>query len=133
MTRVFVDTSALVALLDGDDPRNPLVRTAFAEHRDDELVTHGYVVAESLAVIRRRLGIEAAIALLDDVLPTIELLPVDLPLHVEAQRRYRAALPSGILLVDQISLAVIARDEIAVALVLDSDFATPGLRTIPEA
>ena len=131
MTRVFVDTSALVALLDADDPRNSLVRTAFAEHRDDELVTHGYVVAESLAVIRRRLGIEAAIALLDDVLPTIELLPVDLPLHVEAQRRYRAAMPSAISLVDRMSLALIAREQIATALVLDSDFASPDLQTIP--
>ena len=131
MTRVFVDTSALVALLDGDDPRNLSVRTAFAEHRDDEPVTHGYVVVESLAVIRRRLGIEAAIALLDDVLPSIQLLPVDLPLHVEAQRRYRAALPTGVSLVDQISLAVIARDEIPLALVVDSDFASPDLQIIP--
>lgn len=131
MIRVFVDTSALIALLDADDARHGPVRAAFADHHDDELVTHGYIVAESLAVIRRRLGVDAAIALLDDVLPTIELLPVDLALHVEAQHRYRAALPSAVSFVDRVSLGLIEREAITTALVLDRDFASPGLATIP--
>lgn len=131
MTRTFVDTSALIALLDADDPRHGPVRTAFADHREDEFVTHGYVVAESLAVVRRRLGVDAAIALLDDVLPTIGLLAVDNDLHAEALRQYRAALPSATSFVDRVSLALIERESIPTALVLDPDFATAGLETIP--
>jgi len=131
VNRVFVDTSALLALLDGDDLRHEGVRAAFAQRADDDFVTHGYVVAESLAVTRRRLGIEGVVALMDDVLPSIEVLPVDLELHAEAQRRYRAALPSGVSFVDRISLTLIEREEITMALVLDPDFARAGLEVLP--
>ncbi|MBI3746887.1 MAG: PIN domain-containing protein [Chloroflexi bacterium] len=131
MSRVFVDTSALLALLDADDPRQPDVVAAFAAHRDDEL-THGDAVAESLAVARRRFGVEGTVALLDDVLPPIALLHVDPELHEAARQAYRTAQPSATSFVDRVSLAVIARDGIAAALALDPDLAAPGLTLSPE-
>ena len=87
MTRVLVDTSALLAFLDADDPRHRAVVDTFAKLAGDEMLTHGYVVAESLAVTRRRLGLGATISLLDEVLPALEILPVDGALHDTAQRR----------------------------------------------
>jgi len=54
-----VDTSALIALLDRADPRHEAVRSTFLDLADRELVTHGYVVAETLAVARRRFGVVA--------------------------------------------------------------------------
>ena len=131
MTRVFVDTSVLVAFLDADDPRQAQVVTAFADLTNDDLVTHGYVVAESLAVIRRRLGVEAAVSLIDDVLPTIELLAVDADLHRRAQLRYRNALPSAISFVDHVSFSIIEQERITAAFVLDPDFGVTGARLIP--
>jgi uncharacterized protein len=131
VTRVFVDTSALLALLDRADPRHTEVRSAFAELSDAELVTHGYVVAESLAVARRRFGVDGAIALLDDVLPIVEIVPVEPELHRRVQDRYRASLPSGISFVDQVSFAVIERDGLDAALATDADFRTTGVRLIP--
>jgi predicted nucleic acid-binding protein len=132
VTRILVDTSVLLALLDADDPRQVAVRNAFADQTDNELVTHGYVVAESIAVARRRLGVEGVIILLDDVLPAIELVEVDAATHATAQARYRASLPSGTSYVDQVSLAVIERDGIDTVLVLDPDFVRPGLTIIPD-
>jgi hypothetical protein len=41
VTRVSVDTSALLALLDRADPRHAAVRDAFAGLRDAELLTKG--------------------------------------------------------------------------------------------
>ena len=131
MSQILVDTSALLALLDADDPRQAAVRATFAQHPDDDLVTHGYVIAESIAVARRRLGVDGVVALLDDVLPAIDLLQVDAATHATAQARYRASLPSGTSFVDQVSLAVIERDGIDTVLVLDPDFARPGLTVIP--
>ena len=131
VTRILVDTSALLALLDGDDPRQDDVKAAFAEHRDSDLVTHGYFVAESLAVARRRLGVDATISLLDDVLPAIEVLPVDADLHAAAQRLYRASLPSATSFVDRVSLELMARDGITVALALDDDLASAGGMVLP--
>lgn len=131
MTRVLVDTSALLAFLDADDPRHEVVVTTFAQLTDDELLTHGYVVAESSAVTRRRLGVEATIALLDDVLPTIAVLPVDSALLAGALRRYRAALPTSVSFVDHVSLAVAEREEISIAFALDPDLVATGLSLIP--
>ena len=131
MSRILVDTSALLALLDADDPRHDAVRAAFAEHPDDDLVTHGYVIAESIAVAGRRLGIDGVISLLDDVLPAISVLPVDSATHATAQTRYRAALPSGVSFVDQVSFVVIEREAIDTVLGLDADFVRPGLNVIP--
>jgi len=131
VTRVFVDTSALLTLIDADDPRQLAVLAAFAECRADELVTHGYVVAESLAVARRRLGVDAAVLLLDDVLPPIALLPVSPEMHAEAQRACRATLPSGTSFVDRVSLVVMEREGITAAIALDRDLARPGLTVLP--
>lgn len=131
MSRTFVDTSAIIGLLDADDPRQESVRDAFAAHAGDDLVTHGYVVAESIAVARRRFGVDGAIAVIDDVLPALELLQVDESVHATALARYRESLPAGTSFVDQVSLAVMANASIHTALVLDSDFAAAGITVIP--
>lgn len=129
--RVFVDTSALVTLLDRDDPRHGDTRAAFADLADAELVTHGYVIAETIAVCRRRFGVDATMTVIDDLLPVIDLLPVDPTTHGAALARYRASLPSGTSFVDQVSLEVIERDEITAAFALDPDLARPGVMLIP--
>ena len=133
MSRIFVDTSALMAHLDADDARHPAVRDAFAAHRDDELVTHGYVVAESIAVARRRLGLAGAIALIDDLLPLAKGIPVEPAVHDAALVRYRAFLPSGTSFVDQVSFAVIDREGISTAFALDADFVSAGIEVVPKA
>ncbi len=132
VSRVFVDTSALLAFLDADDLRHEATRSAFLAVADEELLTHGYVVAESLAVARRRFGVEGAIALLADLLPVISLIPVDIELHSTAQARYRASLPSGTSLVDQVSLVLIEREAIDTVLALDPDLAAGGATVLPE-
>jgi predicted nucleic acid-binding protein len=131
VSRILVDTSALLALLDADDPRQDAVRATFAEHPDDDLVTHGYIVAESLAVARRRLSVDGVITLLDDVLPAIAVLPVDSATHAIAQASYRASRPSGVSFVDHVSFAVMDREAIRTAIVLDADFVRPGLTILP--
>lgn len=133
MTRVFVDTSALLALLDRADPRHAAVRDAFAGLRDAELLTHGYVIAESIAVARRRFGVDGAIALIDDLLPVIEVVPVEPGLHLRVQRGYREALPGGVSFVDRMSFAVIERDSMDAALATDADFLAAGVPVLPPA
>ena len=108
------------------------VAAEFAARRDDELLTHGYVVAESLAVARRRFGLEGTVTLLDDVLPPITLLPVDLQLHAAAQQAYRASLPGATSFVHLVSLALIKREGIGAALALDPDLSLPGVTLFPQ-
>jgi len=126
-----VDTSALIALLDRADPRHEAVRSTFLDLADRELVTHGYVVAETLAVARRRFGVGGVIALLDDLLPVLAVLPVEPSLHASAQARYRASLPSGTSFVDQVSFGVMTQEAIDTAFALDADFVAAGVAVIP--
>ncbi len=129
--QVFVDTSALITLLDRADPRHEAVRATFLGLADRELVTHGYVVAETLAVARRRFGVDGVIALLDDLLPVVAVLPVEPALHAAAQTAYRTSLPSGTSFVDQVSFEVMARESIETAFALDIDFAAATVTVIP--
>lgn len=131
MSRVFIDTSALLTLLDRADPRHQAARDCLVGLADADLVTHGYVVAESLAVARRRFGVDGAIALIDDLMPAIEVLAVDPTVHAAALSRYRSSLPSGTSFVDQISFELIEREDIETAFVLDDDFVAAGIRLIP--
>lgn len=129
--RVFVDTSALLTLLDRDDPRHEQARSAFADLADAELVTHGYVIAEAIAVTRRRFGVAGTTTLIDDLLPVIDLIAVDPTVHAAAQARYRASLPSGTSFVDQVTLEIIEREGITAAFALDPDLGRPGLILMP--
>jgi uncharacterized protein len=129
--RVFVDTSAFISLLDGDDPRHAAARATLIELGDRDLVTTGYVVAESIAVARRRFGVDGAVALVDDLLPLVDILPVEPSVHASALARYRVYLPSGTSFVDQVSFHIIEREQIATAFALDTDLATSGVEVLP--
>lgn len=52
-------------------------------------------------------------------------------LHTAAQSRYRASLPSGASVVDQVSFGVMAQASIETAFALDSDFVTAGVSIVP--
>ena len=91
----------------------------------------GYVIAESLAVARRRFGVDGAITLLDDILPVVAILPVDPELHQRVQRRYRQTLPGGVSFVDRLSFAVIERDALDAVLATDADFRAAGVPVLP--
>jgi len=60
MSAVFVDTSALLALLHANDVHHARVRTLFEKLAHDQvpLVTHSYILVETGALVRRRHGVE---------------------------------------------------------------------------
>ena len=74
---VFVDSSGILALLDRDDSAHAGVVEAFALGRSEALLTHAYVIVETLAVARRRYGPAVAADLIDRVIPALEVTPVD--------------------------------------------------------
>jgi predicted nucleic acid-binding protein len=130
---VFVDTSALYALLDADDANHVRARQAFEGLRDVELRTHAYVVVESVALVSRRLGMVAADDLIDRLLPVIEVVPVDAPLHSLALTAFREAGSPGISFVDRTSFAYMRLRGIETAFTFDADFARAGFQVVPQA
>jgi predicted nucleic acid-binding protein len=129
----FVDTSALFALLDRDDQNHLAASEWFggADPATRDLLTHNYVVVESAALVDRRLGVEAARALIGDVLPAMSVVFVDESLHRAGTSAYLAAPRRGPSLVDHVSFELMRHRGIALAFAFDKDFRAAGFSTAP--
>lgn len=133
--RLFVDTSALLALLDADQPRHAEVVDAWrrAMDRHDTLVTSNYVLVETFALVQRRHGLDALRSLAGDLVPLLQPLWVDEELHVAAAAALFTVGRRKLSLVDCASFELMRRHGITVALSLDADFAHQGFRLLPPA
>ena len=125
--RVFVDTSALLAIQDEDDRDHSEAANTFRSLlASADLVTHNYVLVECLALVRRRLGKAAVVQLSDGLLPAIDTIWVDAALHQAALAAHLAAGSASY--VDQVSFEVMRRDELDTAFTFDTDFERQGFR-----
>jgi uncharacterized protein len=124
---VFVDTSALYALLDEDDANHErAVATWRALLAGQELATHAYVVVETTALVQRRLGFDAAEQLHAAILPPVLLVPVDRALHDRAVTRWRSLAQRDLSLVDITSFELMTDRGLDTAFAFDDDFTTAG-------
>ena len=129
---VFVDTSALYAVLDADDAHHPAARAGWDRLLDAladttaEAVTHGSVVVETSALVQRRLGLPALRALHDEVLPLLAITWVADDLHRRAVAALLAAGRRDVSLVDWTSFQHMRDAGITTAFAFDDDFAAQG-------
>ena len=125
---IFVDTSAIYALADCRDMKHLEATRMFdtllqARHR---LFTHSYVLAESMALLDRRLGREAMFAFASEA-REFEIEWVGRSLHGRAIDALRDA-GRTVSLVDQVSFLVMQAHGIAEAFAFDRHFASAGFR-----
>jgi predicted nucleic acid-binding protein len=123
---VVVDTSAIFALLDRSDAHHDAAVAFWTDPDDEDLVTHAYVVVESAALVRSRLGPAAVDALVDELLPGIRVEMVDRPLHDTAVTLLRE-IGGGTSLVDRVTIAFAVRHGITRAFAFDADLSGAGL------
>ena len=129
----FVDTSALIALLDRSESKHPACarawRTLLAE--DEPLVTSSYVLVETYALAQRRLGIDAVRTLTTDYVPLFTVDWIDDAVHAAALASLLTANRRELSLVDCVSFEIMRRRDIAKAFTLDTDFAKQGFSVAP--
>jgi len=128
--RVFVDTSALYALLDEDDSNHQAASDAFARQQGSDLVTHTYVLVETLALVSRRLGWDAVVRLMDGLLGVVTVVPVDRATHESALAAFRDAGASRISLVDRTSFAFMRSNRLPAAFAFDAHFVSAGFEQV---
>jgi predicted nucleic acid-binding protein len=127
---IFVDTSALYALADAADPNHEtalkLLDTLL--DRREVLVTHSYVLVESIALVQHRLGVTAALRLAESRGFQVEW--VDAARHKEATSALAAQRKRRVSFVDLVSFAVMRARGIKTAFAFDADFVNEGFTLI---
>ena len=130
MPAVFVDTSAIYALLDRSDTNHAVAASLLPTLRERRPLTHNYVVVESVAITQNRLGIDAVRRLLDDLLPAFELRFVTPELHGAAVAALLASGSRDVSLVDRVSFELMRSTGTTDAFAFDRDFERAGFTLV---
>jgi predicted nucleic acid-binding protein len=130
----FLDTSAILALFDADDPRHAEVDSAWEDLvlSDEPLVASNYILVETLALVQRRLGMEAVQAVQRDVVPLLEIEWLTEETHQAAMAVFLRAFRRKLSFVDCSSFEVMRRRGITRALAVDGHFSEHGFELIPK-
>jgi predicted nucleic acid-binding protein len=125
---VYVDTSAIYAVMDADDSQHEVAKNTWANllESGDGLVCNSYVLLETYALVQHRLGIEAARVLHDEILPVITVDWVDETIHKEAAAALLIAGRKDLSLVDCSSFVTMRRLGLRRAFAPDHHFREQG-------
>jgi predicted nucleic acid-binding protein len=128
----FVDTSALIALLEPGDPGHPAASSLWDRMGDERarLVTHDYVVVEATAVVQRRLGL-VGVERLDALLAVVGVERVGAELFARARAALFASGRGSVSFVDWTSILMMRDRGIRTAFTFDGDFVAQGFEVVP--
>jgi len=129
---IFIDTSALFALLDASDVRHREAARIWAGllDSDADLVTHNYVIVETAALVQRRMGEKLLDPLFDGLLPLVRIVWVEEEIHRRALAALRSLRTPGPSLVDCVSFEVMRQRGGESAFAFDRHFEEQGFKVL---
>jgi len=131
--KIFIDTSALFALLDGDDDNHKKAKKEWMLmlEQDSMLITSNYIVVEITALIQNRLGIDAVKALHESIMPLLIMEWTTPEIHRSSIGALLIASKRRLSLVDCSSFAIMRSLGINKAFTFDPHFKEQGFTCIP--
>jgi uncharacterized protein len=130
---VLIDTSAILPMLNRDDPDHDAI-TAVWERLladEEELVVHNYVLVEASSLAAKRLGLRAVRTLAERLVHVATIVWVDAGLHATAESAWLTANRRQLSLVDCTSFVVMRQRGLTTALALDVHFREQGFTCLP--
>ncbi len=126
---LFLDTSAILAIFDADDPRHPAAASAWTSvlASDEEIVTSNYVIVETITLMQSRFGVPTVRLFAEEMVPSLAVSWVNQTVHEAAVAAVLAGSgkdsPS---LVDCVSFEVIRRQNVDRVFSYDKHFRVRG-------
>jgi predicted nucleic acid-binding protein len=130
---VFVDTSALMAVIDRNDALHKPARAVWdvLTLGDQDLITTSYVQLELHALLQRRVGVEAVQLLASVFVPVLDVYWVSREEHDSALDALLTANRRELSLVDCVSFLAMRELGLASAFTFDRHFAEQGFGILP--
>jgi uncharacterized protein len=132
VSKVFVDTSALFALLDANDDNHQPAADAFLrlQTRRAPLLSTSFVLVETYALAGRRLGLDAVRRFRADFAPLLEVIWVDGALHDAGLDLLLDRRKRRLSLVDAVSFVTMRQQRVTEAFVFDPHFQQEGFSVV---
>jgi predicted nucleic acid-binding protein len=129
----FLDTSGVLALLDADDAHHPEADAVWNRLilSNERLVSSNYVLIELIALVQRRLGMDAVQAIYNVLVPLLEVEWIDREIHEAASADLVRAWRRHLSLVDCSSFIVMRKLGLTKVFSFDSHFPEHGFEQIP--
>jgi len=130
---VFVDTSAIVAVLDREDSEHARANKIWDRLLDENsnLQTTNYVLIEVAALLQRRIGLPALRTFQDDIVPVLKIDWIDERRHTAGMESVLAASRRNLSIVDCVSFQSMRELGIRAAFCFDKHFREHGFETLP--
>jgi predicted nucleic acid-binding protein len=131
---IFVDTSALYAVLDRDDEHHPAAKATWEKLLVDDvpLLVTNYIVVETTTLLQHRLGLAAVRVLCGDILPILDIHWISDTDHLHAQHALLASDRRTLSLVDCSSFHVMRSRLVRTAFAFDPRFREQGFDVLPD-
>ena len=130
---VFVDTSALYAVLDRDDDHHTGAAASWKQllERVSDLLTTNYVLLEISVLLLNRLGLRALRVFHEDIAPLLRVDWIGEQQHKAAAGTVLAAGRKKLSIVDCVSFESMRQQGVRTVFCYDRHFREQGFETIP--
>jgi predicted nucleic acid-binding protein len=125
---VFLDTSAILAVLNGDDECHSEADAIWRRllQTEEPLLSSNYVLVETFALVQRRLGMDAVRAVEHEIVPLLDLHWLDAEMHHASITTWLAVSRRSLSLVDCASFEVMRSRGVQRAFAFDGHFEEYG-------
>lgn len=132
--KVFVDTSAFLAIVNVDDPNHTIATTTWdiLINRGELLVATNYVLVETFALVQRRHGLPIVRMLQQAADAVLQTFWIDSTIHATGIAALFAANRRQLSLVDCISFEAMRRLGIDTVFAFDEHFVEQGFTCLPQ-
>ncbi len=129
---VFADTSALYALMVRDDMMHVRAKTCFSHFAEQaaQLISSSFVLVETIALLQRRIGLDAVQDFHARIVPLLDVLWVNAEWYARALQWLSLQGKRDLSLVDCLSFEIMEARAVTLAYAYDKHFEENGFATV---